>query len=140
MSEFSCCTSDSESIRVSSVSGGMAAEEYLIQALSDHFGANILDEGVVTKALQAKHKTTVQDMFVHLKKLVQSRMNARNAMLKKEVMKNPRPDETHLRFPGPKQIKLLFQQDADFVVEAIAGQKKGDFVAFFHAIEKALKK
>ena len=128
------------SIDVSSVSGGMAAEEYLIQALSDHFGVNILDEGVVTQALQAKHKTTVQDMFLHLKKLVQSRMNERKAMLKEEVMKNPRPDETHLRFPGPKQIKLLFQQDADFVVEAIVGQKKGDFVAFFHAIEKALKK
>ncbi len=43
----------------------------------------------------------------------------------------------HVRFPGAAQLELMFRSEAEYVVDAIAGQKKGPYVSFFHAVVSA---
>ncbi len=123
------------------VSGDYAIDQYLGDALKDHFGGmDISDVKVVTPEFMKKHKTTVTDMVNHLKGIVKAGIDKQKAMLKAEATNNPKLGEIHFRFPGTKQLEVMFRDVADSAVEAIAGQKKGDYVSFFHAVEKEVKK
>ena len=101
---------------------------------------DISDVKVVTPEFMKKHKTTVTDMVNHLKGIVKAGIDKQKAMLKAEATNNPKLGEIHFRFPGTKQLEVMFRDVADSAVEAIAGQKKGDYVSFFHAVEKEVKK
>ncbi len=123
------------------VSGDKAVDMYLADVLKAHFGGvDIQDGRVVTPAFEAKQKTTVADMVNYLKGLVKAGIDRQKAELKAEADKDPRPGEMHVRFPGAAQLELMFRSEAEYVVDAIAGQKKGPYVSFFHAVEKEVKK
>ena len=118
------------------VSGDKAIDEYLRDALKDHFkGVDITEEGMVPAKLEKKYKTTVAMLFAHLKGLIRERIGEEKIKMKDEALKNTDPNAIHYRFPGARQLETTFRAVAESFVATLAGEKKGDIVPFFHAIE-----
>ena len=88
------------------------------------------------KKLENKHETTVAMLFAHLKGLIRAGIDEQKLKMKDEAMKNTDPKAIHYRFPGARQLETTFRVVAESCVASLASQKKGDFVPFFHALEK----
>ena len=124
------------------VSGDYAIEQYLSDALKKHFkDVDIRDETVATPEFMKKQKATVNDMVDYLKGILKARIDEHKKMYTDAAMKNPRLKETHVRFPGTKQLELMFRLEAEDIVSAIADKKNKDaYASFFHEIEKKVEK
>ena len=119
------------------VSGDEVLKGYLVDALKDHFkGKDIRDEKIITVAFLTKHDSSVMQVINYLSKELIDKVAETKATLKELAGTNPKPNGVHLQLLGVDKLENRFRQDADLVVEAFASQKKGPFVAFFHAIEK----
>ena len=124
------------------VSGDKAIDEYLSDALKDHFkGVDItLPDQTLAQAIknvENKHKKTVGMIFAHLKGLIRGSIDEQKSKMKAEAMKNTDPNEVHFRFPGAHQLETTFRATAAGYVATMADMKKDKegFVSFFHAIE-----
>ena len=125
------------------VSGDKAIDEYLVDALKDHFqGVDITDQDNKTVAdaiakVESKHKKTVAWLFAHLKGDIRDYIDKQKRTIKDEAMKNTDPNAVHFRFPGAHQLETTFRATAAGYVATMADMKKDEegFVSFFHAIE-----
>ncbi|MBE6382625.1 MAG: hypothetical protein E7049_06400 [Lentisphaerae bacterium] len=119
------------------VSGDKAIDQYLFDALQEHFkGVDITEEGRVPSKLEKKHEISVSMLFAHLKGLIRESIEEQKDKMKSEAMKNTNPNEVHFRFPGADKLETTFRAVAESFVASLSDPKSKDpYAPFFRAVE-----